>query len=511
MPNAKLIIIEAGKEAREFKILGSITTFGRTTDNSISFPADSNVSRFHAQIEQRGDDFFVSDFNSSNGTTINDQIVFGETLIADGDKISFGGDASSIIFKKDDAADATDDDAEDLSASAVVQQNNFTESSTAENKKSNAGLMLTAAGVLSGLAIVAVIAVVIVTQTNIMGGSCAPEVAILSPESGITISEPTEIKVSVKNPKCIERVAYLLDGEEFETAETEPYSVTLEPEKFEQLQDDDGSHILTVAVIDLNGERKLQTDELNLAFESQKKEIKSDKPTIDTPVENLPIKKQSQQITIAETKILSEQLLAQFPGAYKLDTAFLIEVNKKTSEYKSENFLNRAAPLRDVINNAFVQEQNLNPALGYILAMSRSKFENKKNGSDEGLWQMTSEFVASNGYNGQCGTETLSDNAQNCAARAAAIYTKALVVNLFQGDVIYGVSCFGLSPSDAGQFQLSLPADRQDFWNVIKSPRQKEMLVRFFAAAIVAENPQKFGLKQDKPLSSLYKNLIIPK
>ena len=34
---------------------------------------------------------------------------------------------------------------------------------------------------------------------------------------------------------------------------------------------------------------------------------------------------------------------------------------------------------------------------------------------------------------------------------------------------------------------------------------EREQLIRFFAAGIVAENPQRFGLKKDQPLSALYK------
>jgi hypothetical protein len=156
----------------------------------------------------------------------------------------------------------------------------------------------------------------------------------------------------------------------------------------------------------------------------------------------------------------------------------------------------------------FFNEKGLYAPLGYHLAMSRSRFENKRNAGKEGLWQMTQDFAAANGYNGQCGIETLSDAAQNCAARVAAAYTKALV-DLFEGDVVYGVGCFELSPADAGNFKITLSsADRADFWNAIKSGKQREQIVRFFAAGIVAENPQKFGLKRDKPLSNLYQNLL---
>ncbi len=40
-------------DGREIEIAEDITTLGRASDNIISFVADSNVSRYHADIEQR--------------------------------------------------------------------------------------------------------------------------------------------------------------------------------------------------------------------------------------------------------------------------------------------------------------------------------------------------------------------------------------------------------------------------------------------------------------------------
>ncbi len=515
MAKARLIIYEAGKNPRELEILGDVTTFGRTKDNSVSFPNDGNVSRFHAQIERQGDDFYVSDFGSSNGTSLNNRIVSSAKLIKDGDQINFGGDNSYVIFKgQEESSDEIleeDEDGDSLSSNVNAQPNANQKSET-PNPKSSVPVIVTAAAVLGGLAVAAVIGFVVVTQTNVLSRGCEmPEVTILSPETGIKITEPTEIEVQVKNPKCLDRLAYSLDGEEIASAETAPYSVTLDPENLKEISRD-AVHILTIAVIDRNGASKIQSDELELTFgkEPVKSGNQQSGSPSDAPADNSATPK-SAQITVAETKTLSEQFLKQFPGSYKLNTGFLIEVQKKTAEYSAGGFSNRALPFRDQINHAFIEEQGLDAPLGYLLAMTRSKFDNKKNGANEGLWQMTNDFAASNGYNGQCGGETLSDAKQICAARAAAIYTKALVVNLFQGDVLYGVSCFGMPPSEAGQFQISLPPDRSDFWNVIKSQKQRDMLARFFAAGIVAENPARFGLKQDKPLSSLYKNLIIIK
>ena len=82
---------------------------------------------------------------------------------------------------------------------------------------------------------------------------------------------------------------------------------------------------------------------------------------------------------------------------------------------------------------------------------------------------------------------------------------KAMILGVFQGDVIYSAAAFGKSTQDAGVWKASLAANRADLWNTIKTPAEREQLVRFFAAGIVAENPQKFGLKKDRPLSELYR------
>jgi hypothetical protein len=117
---------------------------------------------------------------------------------------------------------------------------------------------------------------------------------------------------------------------------------------------------------------------------------------------------------------------------------------------------------------------------------------------------MSNAFVTANAYNGQCGTETLSDQSQNCSAKASALYMKALIFSVFDGDPVYSAAAFGKSPQEAAAWKTTLPANRSDIWNVIKTPAEREQLVRFFAAGIVAQNPQKFGLK-DHPLDELYR------
>jgi len=48
---------------------------------------DNSVSRTHAQILKSGDDFYVEDMNSRNGTHVNDQMIFGRKKLRSGDRI----------------------------------------------------------------------------------------------------------------------------------------------------------------------------------------------------------------------------------------------------------------------------------------------------------------------------------------------------------------------------------------------------------------------------------------
>lgn len=213
-------------------------------------------------------------------------------------------------------------------------------------------------------------------------------------------------------------------------------------------------------------------------------------------------------MSLIDVQAMSKRLVQQFSGKNSYNVSnkqFLVEVQKRTAEYAQEGYFERASRYRDAINVAFVREQNIDAPLAFMLAMSRSKFDPKGQGTSEGLWRMDTQFVTSNAYNGMCGGESLSDPSQNCAARASALYTKAIVFGVFDGDPIYSAAVFGKSPQDAGIWKATLPANRADIWNVIKTPLEREQVVRFFAAGIVAENPQKFGLKKDRPLSELYR------
>ncbi len=75
MSFAKLVIIQPGHASRELRVESEVVTIGRALDNTVALEEDSNVSRYHAEIEKRGDTFWLIELGSSNGTTLNDRPV----------------------------------------------------------------------------------------------------------------------------------------------------------------------------------------------------------------------------------------------------------------------------------------------------------------------------------------------------------------------------------------------------------------------------------------------------
>lgn len=505
---------------QEITLGHGVTTVGRTTDNTVAFPSDSNVSRFHAEIEWRDGDFWLIDLNSSNGSSLNGESFKGEKRLSDGDEILLGGsskatfstgekketNAASTAVGRDETeietADETPVEAEDLNTQGEAEV-------VADEKavsKTRMPLMLGLAGATVGLAAICVVGAVVYSYSGT--SKCEAKVVITKPDYGETLNKKTEIETESENAECVSRAIFLINGQEFADSTEQPFTASIDPAQYPDLADGTLQKI-RIVLEDEKGNKIEQPNEIALQFDTI--EIAPPPPPPVEIAEATPTPKVvGTKVSGGDTQTMSTSLLKEFSGTanYKFDPQFIEEVKKKTAEYASEGYFNRAAAYKDVILVSFVQERNLDAPLGFILAMSRSQFKPQKVGADEGLWQMNPTFASEIGATGLCGAETLSDPAQNCASKAASLYLKSLVIEVFEGDVIYSVAAFGKSPQEANIWKATLPADRADFWKIIKDPKQRESVVRFFAAGIVAENPQKFGLKKDRPISEFYKSLV---
>ncbi len=533
MPDVKLKV-----DGREVSLSAEVTSIGRTPDNSISFPDDPNVSRHHAEIEVRDGEYWLIDLGSSNGTTVNGEKLTGERYLSPGDAIVLGG-TSRIEFSPEAESVNEDDQASSVdtpsagSVSSVPSAGGVAASAAQDAASGGSKIILLIAGIVVCIALlfVGIAAAVFIFGGrssgdsgsgsggsssggssswfgSLFGSSCDAKATITKPESGDTVSAPTEIEIDVENSECVSKAVFTVDGQEFATSEA-PFTATIDPKEFPDLSDG-VDHNLGVVLLDDSGNQVGGNAAVLLAFETRAVTKPSDgQQTAQANTQQTPPPTgASKQVSLIEVQEMSKRLVQQFAGKRDYNVSnkqFLTEVQKRTAEYAQEGYFERAAKYRDAINVAFVREQNIDAPLGFLLAMSRSKFDPAKQGSEEGIWRMNTEFVTANAYNGPCGGEAISNPSQSCAAKAAALYMKSVVFGVFDGDPIYSAAVFGKSPQDAGVWKSTLPANRNDVWNSIKTPQEREQLIRFFAAGIVAENPQKFGLKKDRPLSELYR------
>lgn len=102
--NDSLVVIYAKEESlrgKRFKLEKSPLTIGRIPDNDVVLDDDA-VSRRHAQVERRGESWFIVDVGSRNGTLHNEAELAREAALAHGDRIKIG----STIFKYLTGADA---------------------------------------------------------------------------------------------------------------------------------------------------------------------------------------------------------------------------------------------------------------------------------------------------------------------------------------------------------------------------------------------------------------------
>jgi hypothetical protein len=93
---AYLVIKHGLERGKDFKIQKEETLVGRDEENDIIL-FHPTVSRYHAKIIREGENYFIEDLNSANGTFVNGIRVQRE-LLNDNDILQFGDIV--CVFKK---------------------------------------------------------------------------------------------------------------------------------------------------------------------------------------------------------------------------------------------------------------------------------------------------------------------------------------------------------------------------------------------------------------------------
>lgn len=76
---ARLVLLSEGLTGKTFELKPELTTVGRLPDNALQIP-EASVSSHHCEIQLRGNDLFVRDLDSTNGTYINGEKIKEGTL-----------------------------------------------------------------------------------------------------------------------------------------------------------------------------------------------------------------------------------------------------------------------------------------------------------------------------------------------------------------------------------------------------------------------------------------------
>lgn len=498
-------------EHQEYKInLMGDSSIGRAQDNVIALDHPS-VSRYHALIEQRYDEFFLIDLGSVNGILLNGQRVINETKLNNDDLIEIG--LCRLQFHKSVASVAKKVSV--VEPSSPSSNNNISMTSTeivpvqAQSKRSIVAIIATLAGLFI---LITSILLIILLRTSDSGDQNSRLITISSPATGTTIHKDEQISLTIKDDRNIERVIYQIDGIEIERVEIAPYTITLNPDKLitKYPQMASGEHILSLIIEDNKGRQIRQSDTLLLAFAIQNQTNDNGEIAEVTPVPRSNIDTTKPVISI-DINSMASNLTAQIvqKSGYIFRVQFSEKIRAGTENYHNYSIDNARQYRREIIK-AF-RDKGLHPLLGFVLALSQSRFQanNRSNSNGIGLWQVPKEIGKNYLLAGE--TENAFTDPKR-GAEIAASYLKDLI-NVFGLDnFIFAIACYGEPINHAGELRAQLESEtslpwQKDFWSAVDkgiiSQKEADRVVLFFAAGVVGENPRNFNLQQER-LSSLY-------
>ena len=102
----KLVQIDDLGNVSNFPLTKSLTSIGRAKTNDIVL-LERSVSAFHAKIRVDDDRIGIKDFDSTNGTFVNDRRITKPTALRSGDEIIIGENRFHVECEDDELAAST--------------------------------------------------------------------------------------------------------------------------------------------------------------------------------------------------------------------------------------------------------------------------------------------------------------------------------------------------------------------------------------------------------------------
>ncbi|MDQ3256837.1 MAG: FHA domain-containing protein, partial [Acidobacteriota bacterium] len=343
MPLAELTVTQPGQRPLKIEVSDSLISIGRRPDNVVCLAEDTNVSKYHAVIEGRGDGYWVSDLGSSNGTTVNGAEVTTEHRIENGDVISIGG-SSTVEFRLLDSLPHAV--ARPLSEERPSPGGNVTGADSLPAEMPNAppktgGLSLVlVAGVVGGLIVTGAI-IAVLFGSGVLGdrSRAGKEKPGSANGPGQSSDVPAAQDANGAGDDDDSTAAEVDQSEVDESTDTS--ASASDPELMAGIADDNDA--------DASG-----------------------LPAIPTPLGGA-------SASTVQTTNLVEKLAAQISqkNVHRFDPQFIELINNYVAEYRADpTYFERAQRHRDAINTEFTNK-HVNPLLGYVMAMTLSKFNEK--------------------------------------------------------------------------------------------------------------------------------------
>jgi adenylate cyclase len=101
MSETAKLIVTTDKQGQSTIELSDLVTIGRSTSNNV-FIDDPDVSRHHAEIRRRGNNYILIDLGSVNGTWLNSRRITVPKDLEDSDQIRIGSGAIRFVGAPDE-------------------------------------------------------------------------------------------------------------------------------------------------------------------------------------------------------------------------------------------------------------------------------------------------------------------------------------------------------------------------------------------------------------------------
>lgn len=472
--------------SQEIAVEGEKMSFGRGSEADFRFE-DDGLSRLHATVYCDGDYVWIVDENSSNGTFVNGEKVSSSgTPLKNGDAVKIGHYTTLQVRI---AAKQT------MSQAAVSSETNSAKNAAVSSgSRANSSYFLPLA--IIGIAFLVITASAVFIGITVNGGS-----------KGNVVKNDKEYETPI--------ISDSNDDNENNKKSTTPTPKNDNSNVVEKPEDNTN---LTNSPIDHNS----NTEIINLPDGKKYLDMSDSERSKYVEVKALKV---ARMIGNSESKSIppaAVDRIKSFVNAY----ASRIKVKPLGGCRFGDNLqatYERASKNAPFINRAF-NARGIDPQIGLYLAMIESEHCVclQSPTGPLGMFQFTQATGRLHGLNIKPGASP-SNPDERCepepAARAASSYMKALTLRFGTGPLSvplavgsYNSGEGGLSTNLKGALEKNESQERS-FWTLIANAESLskqfqlenvKYVPKFFAAAIVGENPQDFGLKL-QPLSTYTK------